>query len=83
MHHHPEQTKQGLNEKPQAFIRTHQHTNKCTENNHRNKELTILETFLSAFQRCGLTPVVVFKAQYKSFGVWDNRESIFRNICSK
>lgn len=56
MHHLPEQTKQGLNEKPQPFTHTHQPTNKCTENNHRNKELATLEAFLSAFQRCGALP---------------------------
>lgn len=56
MHHLPEQTKVVLNEKPQAFIHTHQHTNQCTENNHRNKELATLETFLSAFQRRGVLP---------------------------
>lgn len=54
MHHLPEQTKQGLKEKPQVFIDIHQHTNKCTDSNHKNKELATHETFLSAFQRCGV-----------------------------
>lgn len=88
MHPLHEQTQQGLNEKPQAFIHTHQPTNKCTENNHRNKEITTFETFLSVCWRCNTLPYthipsVVFKIQYKLFGMWDNGDGIFRKTCSK
>jgi len=43
-------------------------------NNHRNKELAILETFLNDFWRCSTlpytcTPSVVFKKWYKLFEV--------------
>lgn len=74
MHRLCEQTQQGLNEKPQAFIHSHLLTYKCTENNHRNKELATRETSPSAFRRCSVlsytrTPPLVFKTLYKLFGV--------------